>query len=230
MRVRRLLVRVVVVALCATGGIAIVVLLTRSFDDMSWRILGTTMTISFCSLLAVPAGVLLERGLRPWLARASAALTAAAFVLTLVAIWSSPDEAAFWKPWGIVGVLALAAAQGCGIESRRRDSDSPGVRILVGGSVVTGSLLAGLGILAILAEIDSTGFYRGLGALAILNVLLLAVVAVLRRGSGPIGRLHRLRVDGKLVEEPGRDFAAAVAAAIRAAEKDGSEVRRIERA
>jgi hypothetical protein len=102
--------------------------------------------------------------------------------------------------------------------------------MLVTASSVTGSLLAGLGSLAILDEIESGGFYRVLGAIGILDVLLVVAVAVLRRGTGPIDRTHRLRVDGQLVESPGRDFAAAVANAIHEAERAGRTVRRIERA
>jgi hypothetical protein len=230
MPARRLLVRTTVVALCATGAVGIVVLLARSFDDTTWRILGTTTAISLCALLAVPAGALLERGEREWLARSSAALTAAAFVLTVTGIWLQRGGDVLWKTWGIVGTLALAAAQGCGVEARRRDSDSPAVRALVAASSLTGAVLAALGVLAILEEISGGGFYRGLGALAILDVLLVVVVAVLRRGSGPIDQTHRVRVDGRLVESPGRDFAAAAANAIREAERAGPPVKRVERA
>jgi hypothetical protein len=45
-----------------------------------------------------------------------------------------------------------------------------------------------------------------------------------------IGQTHRMRLDGRLVEAPGRDFAAAVANAIRDAEREGAPVRRVERA
>jgi hypothetical protein len=230
MPTRRLLVRTTVVALCATGAIAIVVLLARSFDDTTWRILATTTTIAVCALLAVPAGVLLERGELEALARGSATLTGAGFVLTIAGIWHAGAGDAYWKTWGVVGTLALAAAQACAVEGRRRDTDSPGVGSLVTASTVTGSLLAGLGVVGILGEIDSGGFYRVLGAVAILDVLLVVVVAVLRRGAGPIDRVHRVRVDGRLVESPGRDFAAAAARAIRDAERSGPPVKRVERA
>jgi hypothetical protein len=95
--------------------------------------------------------------------------------------------------------------------------------------MLTGSVLAAMGVLAILTEIDEGGYYRLLGAVAIVDLLLIALVAVLRRGSGPIGQTHRVRVDGRLVEVPGRDWAAAVATAIRQAEHEGATVRRIER-
>ena len=227
---RRLFIRTTLVALCVTAAIAIFVLLTRSFDDTSWRILGTTTTIAVCALLAVPVGALLERGLSRVLARVSAALTTATLVFTIVGIWDTPSEDAYWKTWAVIATLALAAAQACAVESRRRDSDSPNIRAAVVASSITGSLLAGLGSLAILTEIDGGGFYRVLGAIGILDVLLVAAVAVARRGTGPIDQTHRVRVDGRLVESPGRDFAAAVANAIRETERTGQTVRRVERA
>jgi hypothetical protein len=230
MRARRLLLRTTLTALSATAAVAILVLLSRSFDDTSWRILGTTTTISVCALLAVPVGVLLERGTRRILARTSAALTALTLVSTIAGIWDTPHEAAYAKAWAVTATLALAAAQACAVEARRRDTDSENIRLLVAASSVTAALLAGLGSLAIVAEISGSGFYRVLGAIGILDVLLVVVVAVMRRGVGPIDQTHRLRVDGRLVESPGRDFAAAAANAIRDAERSGETVRRVERA
>jgi peptidoglycan/LPS O-acetylase OafA/YrhL len=227
-RARKLLLRAVVGALCTTAAIAVVVLLSGSFDDTSWRILASTSAVSFFGLLAAPAGVLLERDHAVLLARTSAALTGASFVLTLVVIWSSWSDD-LGKAWGILLTLAAAAAQAAAVESRRRDTDGTTIRRLVAASMLTGSLLAAMGVLAILTEIDDGGYYRLLGAVAVVDLLLIVLVAVLRRGSGPIGQTHRVRVDGRLVEVPGRDWAAAVATAIRQAEHDGSTVRRIER-
>jgi hypothetical protein len=229
-RARGFLVRTIVVALCATAAIAIASLLFHGFDGISVRVLLTTTAISVCALLLVPPGVLLERNLRQPLGRVSSLLTASWFALTLIVIWVDDRSAALWKGWGIVGTLALSAAQACAVEARRRDTDSVTIRRLVTTSDTTAALLAALGVIAILAEIDSGAYYRALGALGILDVLLVAVIAVLRRGGGPIDQTHRIRIDGRLVEAPGRDFAAAAAAAIRAAEREGSTVRLIERA
>jgi peptidoglycan/LPS O-acetylase OafA/YrhL len=126
--------------------------------------------------------------------------------------------------------LAAAAAQAAAVESRRRNTDTTTITRLVAASMLTGSVLAAMGVLAILTEIGDPEYYRLLGAIAIVDVLLIVLVAVLRRGSGPIAQTHRVRVDGRLVEVPGRDWAAAVATAIRQAEGEGSTVRRIERA
>jgi hypothetical protein len=226
---RKLLLSAIVGALCLTAAIAVVVLLSGHFDDTSWRILGTTSAISFFGLLGVPVGMLVERGRAVILARVTGALTLAAFVLTLAMIWRHWSDGV-GKTWGVVLTLALAGAQASVVEARRRDTDTRTIALLVGASMLTGTLLAVLGIAAILLEIDSGTYYRGLGAVAVLDVLLVALVAVLRRGEGPIGRPYRIRVDGELIEAPGRDFATAVAAAIRRAESEGKAVQRVERA
>lgn len=229
MQARKLLLAAIVGALCLTAAIAVVVLLSGRFDDTSWRILGTTSALSFFGLLAVPVGMLLERRRAVALAYTSGALTGAAFLLTLVVIWRDWENGV-GKLWGVTMTLALAAAQAAVVEARRRDSDTAGISALVALSVLTGVLLATMGIAAILTEVDDGTYYRALGALAVVDVLLVTVTAVLRRGAGPAADPYRLRIDGELVEAPGRDFATAVAGAIRAAEGVGKTVRRIERA
>jgi hypothetical protein len=206
-----------------------VVLLSGSFDETSWRILGTTSAISFFGLLAVPAGMLLERGRAVALARISAALTGAAFLLTVALIWRHWENG-IGKTWAVVLTLSVAAAQAAVVEARRRDTDTPTISLLTGGSMVTGAVLTGMGVYAILAEAADGTYYRALGAIAVIDLLLLAMVAVLRREAGPSAQSYRMRVNGELVEAPGRDFATAVASVIREAEKDGKAVQRIERA
>jgi hypothetical protein len=228
MQGRKLLLTTIIGALCLTAGIAVVILLSGHFDATSWRILATTSAVSFFGLLGVPVGMLLERGRAVVLARISGMLTLAAFALTLAVVWRHWADGV-GKTWGVVLTLAVAAAQAAVVEARRRDTDTPAISLLTGGSMLTGAALAVMGIAAILTEIDDGTYYRALGALAVIDVLLLAIVAVLRRGVGPIAQAHRIRINGELIEAPGRDFAAAVAAAIRTTESEGKTVRRIER-
>ena len=230
MNTRRLLLRTIVTGACLTAAVAIVVLLSGSLDGTSGRVLLTTTAISIFGVLAVPAQMLLDRGALPLLARASAALTAVSFGITLVLIWGDGGAPGWWKAWGVAATLALAAAQAAAVEARRRDSDSPAVRRLVGLSMVTGAALAALGTLGILAEVDDGGYLRAIGVIAVLDLLSLVVVAALRRGEPAAARTHRIRINGRLVEVAGRDFAAAVATAIREEERQGTPVRRVERA
>ena len=87
------------------------------------------------------------------------------------------------------------------------------------------------------AEIDEAGFYRVLGALAVVAVLVTLLQPILRKTTAPRSprtggfRLRLTLADGSEVErEDGDgDFAEAVAKAVRRAEREGSRVVRIER-
>src|SRR5205814_9959996 len=173
---RRLLLRAIVAALCLTAGVAIVMLLAGTLDDTSTRILLTSTEVSFFGLLGVPAGMLLERNRLSWLARSSATLTAVSFLLTLTVTWRHDTPSALWRVWGVIGTLALAAAQAATVEARRRDSDSSGVRLLVSFSMLTGGALAALGVIGILGSVDDGGYIRTLGAIGVLDVLALGIV------------------------------------------------------
>lgn len=144
MQARKLILFAIVGALCLTAAIAVVVLLSGHFDETSWRILGTTSSISFFGLLGVPVGMLLERERAVALARVSALLTSAAFLLTLVVIWHHHWATTVGKSWGVVLTLAVAAAQAAAVEARRRDNDTSAI------SLLTGGVLAAMGVLAIL--------------------------------------------------------------------------------
>ena len=143
MQARKLILFAIVGALCLTAAIAVVVLLSGHFDETSWRILGTTSSISFFGLLGVPVGMLLERERAVALARVSALLTSAGFLLTLVVIWHH-WATTVGKSCGVVLTLAVAAAQAAAVEARRRDNDTSAI------SLLTGGVLAAMGVLAIL--------------------------------------------------------------------------------
>lgn len=226
---RQLLVRTIVGGLCVTAVVAIAALLAGDLGGTGWRILATTSAVSFFGLLSVPVGTLLERGRATALAQGGGGLTFATFLLTLAIIWSDWSNG-LGKTWGVFMTLAIATAQACAVEARRRDNDSPVVTGLATGSIATGAALAALGVIGILREISDGGYYRLLGAVGVLDVLLIVVVAVLRRGTVPARQAYSLRVDGRLVEVAANDFATAAAIAIRQAERDGAPVKRVERA
>lgn len=236
---RAVLQRVVIATLCVTAAWAIIALLAGDFGATQGRILLTTTALGAYGLLGLPAGLLLERRRLVWLAWLDALLAALGFLLALNLIWAQwddPAEAA-WKSLVAVTAAAGAAAQAAAAQLRRRESDTPAIRQLVAAGVIAVVSLATLISAAALWEIDDPGYYRFLGAVAVLDVLLLVLVPVLRRGSGRPGeraRTYRVRVvgdDGRAddVDADGGDFAAAVAAAIRSAERNGRRVTRVER-
>jgi hypothetical protein len=232
---KRLLLLALVVSLCATAAIAIGTLLFGDFGEAEGRILATTALISLYSLLALPGGILLDqRRLLP-LAWLTFALALAGFALALVLVWGDPG----WEPVGqltlTLGAYLVACTQTAANASRRGVRDTRAVRTLFALSTVLVLVLATMVAAAVWREIDSETYWRVVAALAVANVLLTVLQPVLRRLAGPAERpSHRLRLtlSGGVVREvdlQARDFADAVARAVREAERDGPAVERIER-
>jgi hypothetical protein len=90
---KQLLVSLTITSLAATAALAIGVLLLGDFGDTEGRLLATTLAISVCGLLALPAAALLEQGRSAVLAVALIALTAATFVAFDYVLWLAEDSA-----------------------------------------------------------------------------------------------------------------------------------------
>jgi MFS family permease len=236
---RRVFLLALVASMCATAALAVGILLFSEFDETSARILGTTGALAFFSLLALPAGVLLDRGRARPLGWAALGLAALGLVLVLVLVWTDWDDdpETLWKSALTVTVFAIAAAQAAATTSRLRPEDPAPIRWLYPAGAGVGATVALMSAIAAWAEIDDPGYYRALGALAVVGVLLTLLQPVLRKTAAPRSpqtgafRLRLILADGSRIEreENAGDFADAVARAVRAAEREGARVTRIER-
>ena len=252
---RTVFLRVVVASLSVTAVVAIVALLVGDFGETEGRILLTTASIAFFSLLSLPAGVLLDQGRLAPIAWAVFGLSAAGLLLALEIVWVEWDDPrdAVWKALVVVAAFDAALAQIAATQSRRVPSDPAWVIRLAQLSAASGLLLAALISLAALLEIDHDGYYRALAAVAVATVLFALLQPILRRTATPqtAGDTFRLvcvldgppdRLPGESYRERGgvsteiecelaaRDFAAAAATAIRELERSGARVTRLERA
>jgi MFS family permease len=237
--VRRLFLIALVGSMCATAALAVGILLFSEFDQTSGRVLGTTGALAFFSLLALPAGVLLDRGLATPLGWSALGLAALGLALVLVLLWIDwdDDRQTLLKTALTVTVFAAAAAQASATTARLRETDPRSVRWLYTAGLAVSAALATMASAAAWAEIDETGFYRVLGALAVIAVLVTLLQPILRKTAAPRSpqtggfRLRLTLEDGHEIEreEGGGDFAEAVARAIRKAEREGNRVLRIER-
>jgi hypothetical protein len=183
-------------SLSATAAIAIVVLLFGDFADTELRILGTTLAISLYSLLSLPGAILLERRDAEPLGWATIAFAGAGFVLALVVIWAADDSSTAWKLAGTTTAIAGALTQVSAMTTRRRDDDSPLVRGIFLAAIGVAALLCVLTVVAIWNEIDSEGFYRALGAVAVLDVFLILLQPLLRRLRGGAATTGRVILEG----------------------------------
>jgi hypothetical protein len=230
---RRLFLWALVVSLSATALLAIGFLLLADFDDRTWKIIATTALISGFSLLAMPGGALLDRGRAVMLGWATLALAGYSLAHALFLLWTEDETG--WKV--LVGGVAFtgACSQASATTSRWREDDSQAVRALYFAGIGGAFFVAALVVLAAWQEIEDDGFYRFLGAVAVAVLLVTILQPIVRRagGGGPRRQFAVTVVtdDGEEVEREldERDFAAAAAAAIRAAERAGRTVVRVER-
>jgi len=214
---RRLFLWALIVSLCLTAALAIGTLLFADFDDRATRILLTTTFLSVASLLALPAGVLLDQGRARLLGWATIALSAAGFVAAMVAVWAAEDDDRAWKVALTIGLAAVVGAQASASTVRRRPTDGGWLRGLYVGGIALSLLLAALIAFAVWEEVeDNAGFYRFLGATAVAAVLATLLQPLARRLERPPARARRLVLE--LDREPSDE---AVAAAIEALARHG---------
>lgn len=230
---RRIVLTAVAVSLIATAMLAIGILLFGSFGETEGRILGTTMMLAGYALVALPAGFLLDQSRHRPLAATLVALAAAGLALALVSVWSGGSSAVLGKVILTVTVFAVAASQTAALTARRRRSDPASVSALFAVSCTLVLTLATMASLAAWAEVDDAVYFRIVGALAVLDLLLVLLqpVIALARPRGEVYRL-RLAVDhGDELEREieAADFAAAASRAIRDSERAGRRVLRVAR-
>jgi MFS family permease len=186
---KRAFLRALVVSLCITAGLAIVTLLVGEFDETAGRIVATTAFMSLYSLMALPGGSLLDRGTHALLGWATLAFCGLSFLLAMNLVWAEWEDVddSAWKLLVVATVLAGAGAQASATTWRRRPDDSEALVRLYWTSLVTGSGLAFMIVNAVLNEVESAGYYRFLGALAVANLLVALLQPIIRRMS-PVPR------------------------------------------
>jgi drug/metabolite transporter (DMT)-like permease len=221
---KRLLFLGLIASLVATAAIAIGVLLFSEFDATTERILGTTALLALASLLALPAGILLDQRRYRLLAWATIALVVGAFGVAMALIWGTwepGDEEGLGKALAIGTTLAAAAAQASITTSRRRPDDSTAVRMLYVGAIGLSLAVAVLVTAAVVSETEHEAVFRGIGALIVADLLFVALQSLIRRAAqaGPPSAegVASLRVTGP---------AQAIEAAIPELERRGLHVER----
>jgi hypothetical protein len=141
-----------------------------------------------------------------------------------------------WKALAITAGFAGALGQIATSLARRRPSDPPSVRPLGAVAGVCALTVEALIAYAAIAEVDDGGYYRFLGAVFILDVLLVALESVVRRlGARPAvepGQAAFVCVlaDGRQVRREARahDLPTEVASALRELTARGERVRSVE--
>lgn len=213
--------------LTVAAALAIGILLFGDFGSTEGRILVTTALLAGYALVALPAAILRDRRRAAGLVIVVAALAFAAAALSIVAVWTDGGEV-LGKAVGTVNAWLVAAVQPAALAIRRGKSDPRTVRTFFGASSALVVLLALMFTVMLWTDTDSERFGRVIGALIVLDILLVALQPILARAR-PSTIEYRLRLTvtpetsiDVTVEAP--DLATAAAKAIRAAEHDGHGV------
>jgi hypothetical protein len=229
---RRILLSAVAAALTLTALIAIAVLLFGRFGETEGRILGTTLLLAACGVLALPGAILLDQERLSLLVALLFGLALAVLGFAAAGIWIGELPVVLGKVSATLVALALATSQTSALAARRHEHDVLSVRRLFTASTLLVYALAAGGSAAVWAELDSQLFVRLFGAGVVLDVLLVTlqpVLALLRR---PQRRyLLHVRVDdaGELdVTVEASSLSRAAARAIERAEADGRRVLALE--
>lgn len=232
MRRRRLLLLGVATLLSASALLAIGILLVGRFGHTEQRILGTTMLLAGYGLLALPSVVLLDQGRFRRLAQAGLVASAVAAGLAVASIWGASGGDTLGRLVGTATVTAIAIAQAAALAARRQAGDPVVVRRLFTASCVLAVAGAAVATALLWANPRNGVYPRLLGALVILDLLVVALQPILARAR-PAEEEHRFSValsTGERVEISivGGEVATAAAKAIRAAERSGGHVVRLD--
>jgi hypothetical protein len=168
--------------LSVAAAIAIVAILTHSFDQTDARLIATSLGFSVFSALGA-AGAPARR--QPKLAALGVFTTGAAglaFGLLELAIWDQGTDWA-WRAFGALAVLTLAASHASLVLSARRSGDARAITNLTVISVLTASVDAILALIAIVGLVHhiSSSETRLAAVLVITMLLSTALPPILRR-------------------------------------------------
>lgn len=229
---RQMLLFAVAVLVSAAAALAIAILLFGHFGQTEGRILATTAILAGYGLLTLPAAVLRDQHRLTGLAAGVVTLAVTAAALSITGIWRDNAPDALGQAIGTATVWLAASVQIASLASRRAGQIPRLSRFLFAGSAVLAVVVASMFSALLWAELEGGAYIRTLGALVVLDVLLVVLQPILERARPATGT-HRLRVVVAPAETieltiDAPSLAAAAASAINKLERDGRRVLRIE--
>jgi hypothetical protein len=173
--IRRLFGWTLVVCLCFSALVAIVALLSGSFDDTDWRLIGTSLTFAVYSALAASGAALRdkEHPAAPPLGIATATTAAIGFLLVLLVLWLEDPGDGLVRTWGVVTIAALVSSHAAIVLRGTRATDTRAISALVVGSIMLAALDGTVGALATAGAVDVDEDDPGARWMAVTVVLLL---------------------------------------------------------
>ncbi len=181
---RRLVLLTLAGGLSVAAAIAIVAILTHSFDHTDARLIATSLGFSVFSALGAAGTPARRQRKLATLGLLTTAAAGLAFALLELAIWDQTTHWT-WRAFGALAVLTLAGSHASLVLSARRASDSPVITNLTVISVLSASVDAILAMIAIvgLDHHISSSEIRFAAVLIITMLLSTALPPILRRAT-----------------------------------------------
>jgi hypothetical protein len=177
----RIVLRILIGALCVAAVVASYALLGGEFSDTDWKVIGTSTLFALASSMAAAGLAVGERA--ALLAAGTVAAAATTFVLVSIGMWAEVDGEGFWRVTAIIAILALESAHVAFIRSRMR-ADDPGsvirvTRAAIGLALVSAAM--GIAPIAGLEGGDETLYFEVLGVVLVGQLLCTVLAPLLRR-------------------------------------------------
>lgn len=173
----------IVSSLVASALVGIFVLLTGSFDNTDWKILGTTLAVGIFSItsLANLRTFDSDKGLFRSYSAASIIISIAAFCLVTGLIWSESTSDIIGKFTATFAVLAVSSAHASMLLPLRNRGANQ--KTVVTATLMFIAAVAAMIIYLVWAADTDVGdlYYRTLGVFAILDVLGTIIAPILAR-------------------------------------------------
>lgn len=176
----RVLRGVILTSIALGAVVAIVALLGVEVGDTGWRIVGTAFSITGAALVSLPSVAAWEREKLAWLPIVGVVAAVVGFAFVIGGIWIEPESEVLWKIPVTLIIVATTTAGAALLEFARLDPRQHWV--LTATRAMLGVVALMLTV-AIWAEIDSNGYWRGFGVASVLMAAFLASIPVLHRSS-----------------------------------------------
>ena len=177
----RIVLRILIGALCVAAVVASYALLGGEFSDTDWKVIGTSTLFALASSMAAAGLAVGERA--ALLAAGTVAAAATTFVLVSIGMWAEVDGEGFWRVTAIVAILALESAHVAFSGSRMRPDDPASVvrvtRAAIGLALVSAAM--GIAPIAGLEGGDETLYFEVLGVVLVGQLLCTVLAPLLRR-------------------------------------------------
>jgi hypothetical protein len=176
----RIVLRILIGALCVAAVVASYALLGGEFSDTDWKVIATSTLFALTSSMAAAGLSVRERA--PALGATSVATAAATFVLVAFGMWGELDSEAFWRVTAIIAIVALESAHVAFVWSRLRPTDPKGVAQITYAAMGLAVVSAVMGIAPLAGlEGDETLYVEVLGVVLVGQLLCTVLAPLVRR-------------------------------------------------